>query len=278
MTTYAQRHNAVRAAKKKYPDADYVVAAVPGGYVVHPMTDDAAAQQAAAEAATAALAAGGDELTPEEAEEFLGHTPDYLAHVEAEAEAMMAGADFESVAAGALAARDGDHAAALDDLQDRWLEASGGNDRKGCDLIHSAINRLEHEEEAEAAARERDPNLVTITFRAPRAEAERVARMVADAKGEPVGMAHGEGTAPRTVEPRRAKPGGPRPSKAPADPTEKPAITSPTNQVVARLIDRIEAARGDREALARFAFKPSNTYYATAHRYLEALRAEAEAR
>lgn len=70
--------------------------------------------------------------------------------------------------------------------------------------------------------------------------------------------------------------GAPRPSKAPQDPTQKPVIASPTNQNVARLVDRIEAARGKPEELARFAFKPANTYYATAHRYLLALRAEAE--
>jgi hypothetical protein len=60
-----------------------------------------------------------------------------------------------------------------------------------------------------------------------------------------------------------------------SDPLEKPVISSPTNQTVARLCDRLEAARGDLAALESFAFRPSSTYYTRAHRYWQALLAEA---
>jgi hypothetical protein len=73
--------------------------------------------------------------------------------------------------------------------------------------------------------------------------------------------------------PRATSPRAPRQDR---DWTIKPVITSPTNQVVARLVDKIEAARGNAAALAAFTFRPSNSYYAMAHRYLEALRAEAQ--
>jgi hypothetical protein len=65
--------------------------------------------------------------------------------------------------------------------------------------------------------------------------------------------------------------------KAGTPTTVKPIITSPTNQSTARLVDRIEAARGDLRALQGFTFKPSNNYYRQAHDYLRGLIAEAEA-
>lgn len=69
----------------------------------------------------------------------------------------------------------------------------------------------------------------------------------------------------------------PRAPKQAMAPESPPVITSPTNQGVQRLIDRIAAARHNLPALRAFTFKPSSTYYALAHRYLQACIAEAEA-
>lgn len=57
--------------------------------------------------------------------------------------------------------------------------------------------------------------------------------------------------------------------------TVKPVITSPTNQHVTKLLDRIEAARGNADALRAITFKGCNTYYKMARNYLDTLIAEA---
>lgn len=76
-----------------------------------------------------------------------------------------------------------------------------------------------------------------------------------------------------------------RPKPAPAkagvraaiDWTVRPTVLSATNQSAARLIAKIEAARGDAAALRALAgFKRSSTYYKTAGRFLDALLAKAE--
>lgn len=67
----------------------------------------------------------------------------------------------------------------------------------------------------------------------------------------------------------------PRQAKAGRDWTVKPIITSATNQGVQRLIDRIDAARGDAAALEAFRFSRSSTYYQMAGNFLDALLAQA---
>lgn len=62
--------------------------------------------------------------------------------------------------------------------------------------------------------------------------------------------------------------------RAQRDWTVKPVITSPTNQHVTKLLDRIEAARGNADALRAITFKGCNTYYKMARNYLDALLAE----
>ena len=54
------------------------------------------------------------------------------------------------------------------------------------------------------------------------------------------------------------------------------AVEQNHNQHVQKLVDRIAEARGNLEALATFTFKPSNTYYALAANYRDALIAEAK--
>lgn len=82
----------------------------------------------------------------------------------------------------------------------------------------------------------------------------------------------------RGLRPVRSAPARqPRQSRQDRDWTVKPVITSATNQGVQRLIDRIDAARGDLAALRDFRFSRSSTYYQMAGRFLDALIAQAEA-